>query len=949
MNTDFSILSFKELETVLKLTFHKFLFKFFQLIQLTNHKQNKGYSMAKMYKILAVVMLLITSSLFAQNYTVSGTVTDAITGDNLTGANVVVKGTYVGAASDVNGKYSFTVNEGNVTIVCSYIGYETKEVTLDVQKNTEVNFSLKDKQFSLNVTVLADRAKEQETPVAFTNVDKKDMELKLGSQDIPMVLNTTPSVYATMQGGGAGDARINVRGFNQRNMAIMINGVPVNDMENGWVYWSNWDGLGDASSSIQVQRGLTAVNLATPSIGGTMNIITDPTAQDMGFSLKQEFGSGSFMKTSLFGHTGLINDKYAVTVGVVRKTGDGVVDKTWTDAWAYYVGAAYNYDENNRFELYAVGAPQRHGQNLYKQNAAAYDSTWAMDKLGYTSAQVQYFAQSSAGRRYNENWGPVSSSYKGLQSWNGSTHDRYAEDFINERENYFHKPQVNLNWYSNLSNQLSVYTTAYYSGGNGGGSGTYGSLKWNYNVGIPSPSRFVAFDATIANNQTTFDSTHGYQSKGILRNSVNNQYTWGILSKAIYKLNDNVKTVFGVDARLAEIEHYQEVRDLLGGDFFARSTENDFWNGETQYLTLGDKFNYYNTNNVQWLGAYGSAEYSSPLFTAYGTLAWSTISYKYTNHFRNDGTGNEFTLESDNFNGFQVKGGASYRFSTEMSTYANFGYVEKVPIFDAVIDDIQGVFTDNPKNERFTSFELGANYEAETFSAKLSAYYTQWNDRAYSKFVQTDTSGNGALIFLTGMNALHTGVELELAYQPMSLFRLDGAASLGNWTYTDDVSGTYKNYDNPTDPVVNYDFYVKGLKVGDAPQTQLALQASVFPMPGMTAQVVYRYNARLYADFDPFSRTDSTDTAQSWETPAYSLVDFHFRYILPWKFAGVRMDVFAHVFNVFDEIYISDAVDESHYNAISTTVSGVEKHSAQRAEVFLGPERYINFGFGIKL
>ena len=52
------------------------------------------------------------------------------------------------------------------------------------------------------------------------------MELRLGSQDVPLALNTVPNVYATNQGGGAGDARINVRGFNQRNVAIMLNGIP---------------------------------------------------------------------------------------------------------------------------------------------------------------------------------------------------------------------------------------------------------------------------------------------------------------------------------------------------------------------------------------------------------------------------------------------------------------------------------------------------------------------------------------------------------------------------------------------------------------------------------------------------------------------------------------------------------------------------------------------------
>ena len=144
--------------------------------------------------------------------------------------------------------------------------------------------------------VLASRAGEN-TPVAYSNVSKADMEFRLGSQDIPLALNATPSVYATAQGGGAGDARINIRGFDQRNVAVMINGVPQNDMENGWVYWSNWDGVGDVTSSIQMQRGLSAVNLAAPSIGGTMNVITDPTSMEAGGMFKQELGAGIFLKT----------------------------------------------------------------------------------------------------------------------------------------------------------------------------------------------------------------------------------------------------------------------------------------------------------------------------------------------------------------------------------------------------------------------------------------------------------------------------------------------------------------------------------------------------------------------------------------------------------------------------------------------------------------------------
>ena len=264
-------------------------------------------------------------------------------------------------------------------MTASVIGYGSGSTTVNVPSSGSVtaNFSLSSEAIELSgLEVLASRADEK-TPVAYTNVTKADMEFRLGSQDIPMSLNMTPSVYATQQGGGAGDARINIRGFNQRNIAVMINGVPQNDMENGWVYWSNWDGVGDAAHSIQVQRGLSAVNLAAPSVGGTMNIITDPTAHTRGGKFKQEVGAGGFVKSTLNYNTGLIGGKMAFSGTLVRKTGDGVIDKTWTDAWAYYFGATYAMNETNRFELYAVGAPQRHGQNLYKQNLGAYDSDFA--------------------------------------------------------------------------------------------------------------------------------------------------------------------------------------------------------------------------------------------------------------------------------------------------------------------------------------------------------------------------------------------------------------------------------------------------------------------------------------------------------------------------------------------------------------------------------------------
>ena len=306
-----------------------------------------------------IVSVLLMSGLFAQ--AIHGVILDT-NSKPLEGANVVVVGTTYGAVSDKNGIAHIDIPAGTYDVEASFIGYSsvTKSVVVG-DKMATYEFVLSQDYVALSdVEVLASRASEN-TPVAYTNVTKEEFETRLGSQDIPMILNTTPSVYATQQGGGAGDARINIRGFNQRNIAVMINGVPQNDMENGWVYWSNWDGVGDTAASIQVQRGLSAVNLATPSIGGTMNIITAPTSFEKGGRFKQEAGEGGFMKTTFNYNTGLmLNDKLALSGTIVRKTGDGIIDGTWTDAWAYYLGASYAVSDKQRFELYAIGAPQRH-------------------------------------------------------------------------------------------------------------------------------------------------------------------------------------------------------------------------------------------------------------------------------------------------------------------------------------------------------------------------------------------------------------------------------------------------------------------------------------------------------------------------------------------------------------------------------------------------------------
>ena len=906
-----------------------------------------------------IVLFMVTTGLFAQS--VMGTVYDS-NSRPLEGANVVLVGTGLGDIANEAGAYSMiSVPAGSYELTASFIGYSPITKTIVVgEEDVMTHFILEVGGLALSdVEVLASRASDK-TPVAFTNVTKEEFETRLGSQDIPMILNTTPSVYATQQGGGAGDARINIRGFNQRNIAVMINGVPQNDMENGWVYWSNWDGVGDTAASIQVQRGLSAVNLATPSIGGTMNIITDPTSFEKGGKFKQEAGEGGFMKTTFNYNTGLmLNDKLALSGTIVRKTGDGIIDGTWTDAWAYYLGASYAVSDKQRFELYAIGAPQRHGQNLYKQNIATYSQELAGDIDGYDTdafAEGEKF-ETEAGRFFNQNVAPIDPSYTGKQYWymyGANTTNRYSSNFLNERENYFHKPLVNINHFLELNDKMRMSSVFYWSGGSGGGTGTYGSVS---RMPAVEGERWYAsspwtwdWNAEIAQNSDNIDenfSTSENRSTGILRNSINRQDTYGLISKLNYVVNPELELQFGLDWRTAGIEHAREVRDLLGGDYYVDYADDNFEEGKV--VKLGDIIAYHNETTVDWIGGFAQFNYTTDKLNLYGMGGLSSIEYSYQDWF----TVEQELVKADPIQTYQLKGGVMYDVNPDMNVFFNTGLVEKAPILDNVIDYSGNVATD-PDNEKFLHNEFGVNYRLGKLGVNASAYMTDWQDRNLTKSVSTGqgSSGDTDIIFLRGVNQKHSGVEIETNYMVNDMLDLLFVASFGNWKFDGDAEGTYQENEYNSEGQVtgftttDYAYALDGLYVGDMPQTAYVLGVTLKPVKGLMVQAIHKTYDKNYSDWSPGARefdgtNDDADRAQVYEAPGYSKLDLHMSYKLP-KVKGLDMTLNGHIFNVLDEVFVQDAVDNSQYNGY-----GSKEHLPHNAEVFLGTPRYANIGLTI--
>ena len=886
-----------------------------------------------MLKYLSTVFLIlgISGAAFAQS-AIRGTVTEQGSGEPIIGANLILMGTAQGNATDLNGDYVITgVEPGTYTIRVSSVGYITitEEITVG-SSDLELDFELELTSASLTALEVFASRSDQTTPVAFSDVDQEAIQTQLGSRNLPEVLNITPSVYSTGEGGGSGDARINVRGFSQRNVAVMINGVPVNDMENGWVYWSNWSGVGDAARSIQVQRGISNVNLAVPSVGGTLNIITDPTQNEAGGSIKFESGSGALNKTTLQLNSGMINDKFSFSAVGVRKTAEGLVEGTWADEWAYHLAASYQVNEDNRLDLFALGAPQRHGQNLYAMNTATYDRDYALSLDGYDPAAADIHWEK--GRFFNANVTGVSNTYNGKQyigdgAWVGSSvQNRYSRDFINERENFFHKPQINLNWYSELSDKLTLTNVLYYSGGQGGGTGTLGDIEWDYTHN----QRVADWDATIADNDPNGESN------GILRNSRNNQWTIGDILKLSYQASENLELQAGLDWRTAEIEHYREVRDLLGGRYYVET--GDPFNPNYR-AGLGDVVDYNFTNTVDWYGGYLQGEYVADKYSVYATGGISTIKYSHENFFINE-SGSPLTRESDNIVGYQAKAGGLYNVTDNTGIYLNVGYISKVPIFDNVISDFNGAINENPENEKFYFYEAGVRYRDPSgqFGINANYYLTDRRDRSFTRGVDLQNGLEG-IINISGLDQMHTGVEVETSYKPNNWIRLDVSGSYNLWEYQNDVEAVYLADQGDPNSATDVNLFLEGLKVGNAPQAQLAYILGVQPTNNFDVQLVGTSFYRHWSDFNPLERDDVNDRAQPWQAPKYTVFNLHLNYSLDNILEGSTL--FLNLFNVLDETYIQDSVDNSSFNGYD------DDHDADDAEVFLGLPRRYNFGVRI--
>ncbi|MGG6229847.1 TonB-dependent receptor [Tenacibaculum sp. SDUM215027] len=927
--------------------------------------------------VLLVALFFVTATVLGQTK-ITGTVVDEM-GEPLPGANVVVKGTTNGSATDFDGKFMLNASSNSGVVVVSFVGYTNKEVSFSgVSDLGTIALEPSNVLSEVVITGLIDIAKDRETPVAVSTIKAAEIQEKLGSQEFPEILNNTPSVYATKSGGGFGDARINIRGFSQENVAVLINGVPVNDMENGSVYWSNWAGLSDVTTAMQVQRGLGSSKLAISSVGGTVNILAKATDKKEGGSALVSYGNDNYLKTLATYSTGKSENGFAASFLFSRTAGDGYANGTEFEGYNYFVGLGWEPNDSHDFQFMLTGAPQTHNQ----RTGSFFNRATLADYLKY-------------GTKYNFNDGTLN-----------------GEEFL-WTKNFYHKPVISLNWNWDINEVSSLSTSAYVSFGRGGGTGDIGRLGGNF----ANSSRFrnpgnglVEYDQIVAANSGqggNFTSGYSYtntpdfqtgtfivnddslfgnrepfpsenpadrldgvnrRNGAIRRASINSHNWYGLLSNFNTELNENLTLDLGIDVRSYTGIHYRRIDNLLGADGYR---DNDNVNKPFNVLTteyssdIGslwnvfrstddeEKIDYHNDGKVRWLGAFAQLEYKNDDISAFLQGSVSNQGFKRIDYFNYLDSDPKQETDWQNIFGGNIKGGINWNINENHNIFANGGYYSKQPFFDAVFLNFKNDINPDPRNEKVIGAELGYGYRTERFRANLNLYRTQWKDRfisVTSSFDVNETPNNDnddvpGRADLQGVEQVHMGAELDFTYDIIEDVRLIGMVSYGDWRYASDVTARYRN--DSGDAILNpttgqpetATLYLDDVKVGNAAQTTARIGIEVKPWKNFKIDFSQRFIDRLYAriNADDF---DSADHSGSLQLPGYSLTDLGLSYKLNLgKESNQSLKFRFNVNNLWNEEYIAESATNYMAEPGDDTYRGVNTDN----KVFFGFGRTWNF------
>ncbi|MCY4159521.1 MAG: TonB-dependent receptor [Bacteroidetes bacterium] len=585
--------------------------------------------------------------------------------------------------TDRRGDFNLVVAPGIYTIEIRFLGYETLRQQIEVTTAVEAKFILRAGiLYGGEVVAETRRARKTLTPITYSNITARELEVLPSMQDLPAALARSVSItHYSENGNDLGYSYLRLRGFGQRRVAVSINGIPQNDPEEHNVFWINFFDLQGSIQDIQIQRGAGAAAYGSTGIGGAINIITDPYLSTTDVRLETGYGSYNTQRYTAQANTGLLGDRYAVYARVSRLTSDGYRDWSWAEFWRYFVGVR-RYGEQHTWTLQSYGGPQKDG-------------------LAYVGI-------------------PKAANIETVDDGFGGTIDRrYNFSQVTRDIERFHQPHVQLlHSYTPSSNQTFQQAFFWIRGiGEFDFGGTFRSADYlrlpaNWRglsvserldpLFVSAPDATVLFRATL--DQWQVGWTPRYQ---VVRSSS--------------------ETTLGGELRLHRSLRWGRVEESAGLPAEVIGVENDY----RVYSVRGEK----------WI----SSLYASHLIRPHRRLAVQAdlqLTWRQYRLLEEQFFGNSFRIPYLFVN---PRVGVTLNPEQPLSAYMSISLANREPRMKSLYDgeeagagflpqfELQsdGSFDyDNPivKPERLIDFELGGQYERQSLKLRLSAYWMEFRD-----------------------------------------------------------------------------------------------------------------------------------------------------------------------------------------------------------------------------
>ena len=617
---------------------------------------------------LSTALLLMTLSVQAQ-FRVKGVVKSQEDQSLLDGANVILKGAdrNYQTLSMVEGIFIIDdVTSGQYVLTVSFVGHQTHSETINIVGNIDKQIVLKEAVSILDeVIVNATRATES-TATTFTNVDTEDIQKQNLGQDLPFLLNWTPSVVTTSDAGaGVGYTGIRIRGSDPTRINVTINGIPLNDSESQGVFWVNMPDFASSTDNIQIQRGVGTSTNGAAAFGASINLLTNGLKQDPQATVSSSFGSFNTQKYTATYATGLLENKWAFEGRLSKITSDGFIDRASSDLTSYYLSGGY-YGDKSILKFITFAGEERTYQSWFgtpearlKNDAAGIETVIANN--GYTAAQAANLRNS--GRTYNF-----------------YLYDNQVDDYGQDHYQLHFSHQFNPFW--SLSSALH-YTK---------GAGFFEEFRNDDDLADYGLNDLVLGGTTISSSDL------------IRRRWLDNDF-YGLT----YSLNyEEAAMSFTLGGAYNEYDgrHFGEV---IWAQFASNGSIRHRY-----YESRSDKsdFNVFAKLNYQ----------VNEQLSFYGDLQYRSIGYK------GSGIDNDLrAIDFDNdYNFFNPKVGLVYELNTSSNIYASFAIGNKEPNRSDIIDAVPGT---SPSHETLSNLEMGYRVSKENMALQVNYYLMDYKNQ----------------------------------------------------------------------------------------------------------------------------------------------------------------------------------------------------------------------------